>query len=50
MRTLSKITLLSAIAVIAMVSCQKNEFVPEYTTSKGLTFSSVKPVLVSCNI
>ena len=45
MRTLSKITLLSAIAVIAMVSCQKNEFVPEYTTSKGLTFSSVKPVL-----
>lgn len=45
MRTLSKITLLSAIAVIAMVSCQKNEFVPEYTTSKGLTFYSVKPVL-----
>lgn len=45
MRTLSKITLLSAIAVIAMASCQKNEFVPEYTTSKGLTFSSVKPVL-----
>ena len=28
-----------------MVSCQKNEFVPEYTTSKGLSFSSVKPVL-----
>lgn len=45
MRTLSKITLLSAIAVIALASCQKNEFVPEYTTSKGLTFSSVKPVL-----
>lgn len=45
MKTLSKITFLSAIAVIAMVSCQKNEFVPEYTTSKSLTFSSVKPVL-----
>ena len=45
MKTLSKITFLSAIAVIAMVSCQKNEFVPEYTTSKGLSFSSVKPVL-----
>ena len=42
---LSKLTLLTAITVIAMASCQKNEFVPEYTTSKGLTFTSVKPVL-----
>ena len=45
MRHLSKLTLLTAITVIAMASCQKNEFVPEYTTSKGLTFTSVKPVL-----
>ena len=42
---LSKLTLLTAITVIAMASCQKNEFVPDNRTSKGLTFTSVKPVL-----
>lgn len=45
MKHISRIAIVSSIAVLALASCQKNEFVPEHTTSKGLTFSSVKPVL-----
>ncbi|MGN1221298.1 MAG: hypothetical protein ACI4TU_10215, partial [Candidatus Cryptobacteroides sp.] len=45
MKQIVRLSLASAIALVALASCQKNEFVPEYTTSKGLTFTSVKPVL-----
>ena len=45
MKHISRIAIVSSIAVLALASCQKNEFVPEYTTTEGLSFSSVKPVL-----
>lgn len=45
MKHISRIAIVSSIAVLALASCQKNEFVPEYTTTEGLTFTSVKPAL-----